>query len=169
MTSQNSSLEEKRWLAIYTKPRSEKMVDERLQSKGIETYLPLHETIKQWSDRKKKVKEPLFKSYVFVRVTERERLEVLKVNGVLNFVFWLGKPAVIQDVEIERIKYFLKEAVNKEIAIDNLEPGELAKITGGHFKDEKVLILSSEKREYFVILESLGVRLRLSKLDVEKV
>lgn len=162
-------MEAKLWLAIYTKPRNEKSVNDRLVSIGIETYLPLHETIKQWSDRKKKVKTPLFTSYVFVYITEKERLIVLREYGVLNFVFWLGKPAVIQPIEIERIKYFLGEAVNQEITIETLQPGEIAKISSGQFKDEIVTVMGSQSKEYFVNLLSLGIRLRISKLDVEKV
>lgn len=156
-------------MAIYTKPKNEKLVHERLSSSGIETYLPLQEVIRQWSDRKKKLKVPLFTSYVFVRVAEKERKAVLNDHGVLNFVYWLGKPAIIQDHEIERIRYFLREAGTDEIVVEQLLPGERALVNSGQFKDENVLILSSEKREYFVILESLGVRLRVSKLDVEKI
>lgn len=159
---------ERKWMAVYTKPRNEKTVNDRLISIGIETYLPLQEVVRQWSDRKKKVKIPLFTSYVFVRVNEKQRNDVLKDYGVLNFVFWLGKPAIIQDHEIERIRYFLKEAGTDEIVVEQLQPGDKALINSGQFKDEKVLVLSSEKKEYFVILESLGVRLRVSKLDVER-
>jgi transcription antitermination factor NusG len=162
-------MEDKKWMAIYTKPRNEKVVNERLLGIGIETYLPLHETIRQWSDRKKKVKMPLFTSYVFVKVNETERLKVLKENGVLNFVFWLGKPAIIQQIEIDKIRYFLKEAVNQDIITENISRGEDAIVSSGLMKGQKVEILDSDKKEYFVNIHSLGVRLRISKLDVEKV
>lgn len=158
----------KQWMALYTKPRNEKVVNDRLLAKGIETYLPLHETIRQWSDRKKKVKVPLFTSYVFICVSEKERLAVLKEHGVLNFVFWLGKPAIIQAIEIERIKYFLKEAVNQEIIIENIAIGDEAIVSSGHFKGQKVEVIDVDTKEYFVNLLSLGVRLRISKLDVQK-
>lgn len=156
----------KNWMAVYTKPKNEKKVNERLLSAGIETYLPMQEVVRQWSDRKKKIKIPLFTSYVFVYISDKQRLTVLSDPAVLNFVFWLGKPAVIKDYEIERIRYFLKEAGTREVRVEQLLPGEKAYIHSGQFKDEKVLIMSAEKKEYFVILESLGVRLRVSKLDV---
>ncbi len=160
--------ESKSWMAIYTKPRNEKKVNDALVAQGIETYLPMHETMKQWSDRKKKVKTPLFRSYVFVHILEKERIIILKTFGVLNFVYWLGKPAIIKSYEIDRIRYFLKEAINKDIIIENLQPGQIAKVTAGVFTGQEVLVLDADKKEYFVILQSLGVKLRISKLDVEK-
>lgn len=162
-------MEAKKWMAIYTKPRNEKVINDKLIAQGIETYLPMHETIKKWSDRKKKVKTPLFTSYIFVHITELERLIVLKTYGVLNFVYWLGKPAIIPSKEIDNIRYFLKEAVNHDIIIENIAKGETAIISSGQFKGQEVVVLDLDKKEYFVILQSLGVRLRISKLDVEKV
>lgn len=159
---------QKVWMAIYTKPKNERKVHDRLQKAGFEVYLPLHKVIRQWSDRKKKMLVPLISSYVFVKTDEKNRIEILKDYGVLNFVFWLGKPAIIKEIEIERIKYFLCEAVNHEISIEKIEIGDKAKINAGQFKDELVIIVGSKSKEYFVILESLGIKLRLSKLNLEK-
>src|SRR5919206_3366358 len=100
---------EKKWYAIYTKPRWEKKVAELLTKKGIENYCPLNKVTRQWCDRKKTVHEPLFTSYVFVYVTQAEHLAVKQTNGFVTFVFWLGKPAVIRDEEIKTIKQFLSE------------------------------------------------------------
>lgn len=159
----------KQWMAIYTKPKNERKVFDRLQKLGFEVYLPLHKVIRQWSDRKKKMLVPLISSYVFVKTDEANRLAVLKTIGVLNFVFWLGKPAIIQDIEIERIKFFLKEAVNHEIIIENIAIGEKAMVSSGHFKGQKVEIVDMDNKEYFVNLDSLEIRLRLSKMDVQKI
>ena len=87
----------KKWHAVYTKPRWEKKVNALLLSKGIETYCPLNKVRKKWSDRIKLVEEPLFKSYVFVHINELDYSRVRMVNGVLNYVYWNGKPAVIRD------------------------------------------------------------------------
>ena len=86
---------EKKWYAVYTKPRWEKKIDSVLARKGIESWCPLQKVQRQWSDRKKTIEEPLFKSYVFVHVDEQERVKVLMTDGVLNYVFYLGKPAAI--------------------------------------------------------------------------
>lgn len=159
----------KHWMAIYTKPKNERKVFDKLQKLGFEVYLPLHKVVRQWSDRKKKILVPLISSYVFVKTDEANRLAVLKTIGVLNFVFWLGKPAIIQDIEIERIKYFLKESINHEIIIENMAVGDVAMVSSGHFKGQKVEIVDTDNKEYFVNLISLGMRLRLSKLDVQKI
>jgi transcription antitermination factor NusG len=90
----------KKWYALYTKPRWEKKVDKALQQKGIEAYCPLNRVKRKWSDRIKTIEEPLFKSYVFVKVEEKDRTEVRYVDGVLNYVYWNGKPAVIKEEEI---------------------------------------------------------------------
>ena len=92
------------WYAIYTKPRNEKKVADKLEAIGIESYCPTITSIKQWSDRKKKVTSPVLPSYVFVKITEPRRNEVFDVSGVVRYVFWLGKPAVIREEEIKLLK-----------------------------------------------------------------
>lgn len=94
---------------MYTKPRWEKKVASLLLEKGIENYCPINKVTRQWSDRKKVVIEPVFKGYVFVKVEDAKKWEVKSVNGILNFVYWLGKPAVIRDEEIDIIRKFLNE------------------------------------------------------------
>src|SRR5688572_20945239 len=103
-----------KWFAVYTKPRWEKKVVKLLVEKGIENYCPLNKVRRQWSDRIKLVEEPLFKSYVFVRVCEEDRTTVRMTDGVINFVYWNGKPAIIKDKEIQAIKLFLDEHENVE-------------------------------------------------------
>lgn len=99
----------KTWYAVYTRPRWEKKVASMLQEKGIENYCPINKVTRQWSDRKKVVHEPVFKGYVFVRLQEEKKWEVKEVNGILNFVYFLGKPAKIRDEEIDTIRRFLNE------------------------------------------------------------
>jgi transcription antitermination factor NusG len=99
----------KKWYAVYTKPRWEKKVNRMFLERQIESYCPLHRVHRKWSDRIKIVEEPLFKSYVFVCITEAEKTAVRMINGVVNFVYWLGKPAIIKGREIEIIRRFLNE------------------------------------------------------------
>src|SRR5450631_2423581 len=97
------------WYAVYTRPRWEKKVAGLLQDKGFEHYCPLNKVMRQWSDRKKVVLEPLFKGYVFVQVAEDKKWELMSINGIVNYVYWLGKPAKIRNSEIETIRKFLNE------------------------------------------------------------
>lgn len=148
-----------KWYAIYTKPRWEKKVDAVLQDKGIESYCPLTRTRKQWSDRVKIVEEPLFKSYVFVKVTDEDQLKVRMTNGVLNFVYWLGKPAVIKQVEIDRIKRFLNEFDNVQAVPMDLKVDDKVIITSGILMDKAAKVLRNMGNRVEVEIESLGYKL----------
>src|ERR1700744_6665019 len=80
-----------KWYPVYTNPRAEKKAYQALLNKGIETYLPLHRQLKQWSDRKKWVEEPLIKSYLFVKIAEQQQTEVLMTRGVSRFIYFSNK------------------------------------------------------------------------------
>lgn len=97
------------WFAIYTAPRAEKKVLQRLEDVGYVAYLPLISTLKQWSDRKKKVEAPLISSYVFIRTDTMSLHKVKAVYGVVGILNYLGKPAIVKEVEIENLKILLKE------------------------------------------------------------
>ncbi len=86
-----------------------------LLEKGFENYCPINKVTRQWSDRKKVVLEPVFKGYVFVRLEDQIKWEVKNINGILNFVYWLGKPAVIRDQEIDTIRKFLNEFTDVKV------------------------------------------------------
>lgn len=156
MTTTASS--HKSWYALYTKPRWEKKIDAVLQRKGIQSWCPLQKVQRQWSDRKKIVEEPLFKSYVFVRITEAERVKVLATDGILNFVHYAGKPAVIRDVEIEMIQKYLseKEASLSVHALEGFSENERIRVGHGVFMDKEGTVIRGGKRKVYVKLESLG-------------
>lgn len=103
------AITKKQWYALYTRPKWEKKVADQLEKKKVEVYCPMNKVERQWADRRKVVTEPLFSSYVFVYITEQEALSVKQTDGVVNFVYWLSKPAVIRNEEIDTIKKFLNE------------------------------------------------------------
>ncbi|MFM7645161.1 MAG: UpxY family transcription antiterminator [Sphingomonadales bacterium] len=148
-----------KWLAIYTKPRWEKKVHQLLTDKGVESYCPLNKVKRKWSDRIKTIEEPLFKSYVFVKVTEDDRTKVRLTNGVVNFVYWNGKPAVIREKEIQLIKRFLDEHENVMIRPLEFAKNQQVLITSGTFMDHKATVLDVRKKEVKVAIESLGQEL----------
>jgi transcription antitermination factor NusG len=147
----------KKWYAIYTKPRWEKKVNLVLDRKGVEVWCPLQKVRKQWSDRKKIVEEPLFKSYVFVHVADNEKTNVLMTDGVLNFVYYVGKPAVIRDEEIEVIKrYLAEEQASISIqSISSLDENTRIKVNHGIFMDTTGTVVKGGKKKVYVKLESL--------------
>ena len=150
----------KNWYALYTKPRWEKKVNKALASKGFESYCPLNKVKRKWSDRIKTIEEPLFKSYVFVRVEEKDRTEVRYVDGVLNYVYWNGKPAVVRDDEIIEIKKFLNDYENVEVRNIDMKPADEVVVNAGVMVGAtgRVLrVLGSNMVE--VRIESLGFML----------
>jgi transcription antitermination factor NusG len=163
----------KHWYAIYTTSRWEKKVHARLSDAGLESYCPLNTVTRKWSDRIKKVEEPLFKSYVFVRIADGEKQSVLSTPGVVNFVYWLGKPAIIRDHEINEIRRFLGEYENVEvIQLDQpIQPGARVRITSGLMMDHEATALKVHNRTVEVLIESIGFKLRatVEKKRLEKI
>lgn len=102
-------MKERKWYAVYTRPRWEKRVSELLTKKKINNYCPLNKVHKPWNERIKTLLEPLFSSYVFVQLEEGDYLSVLQTSGVINFVYWLNQPAIISEREISTVKNFLNE------------------------------------------------------------
>jgi transcription antitermination factor NusG len=149
----------KRWYAIYTKARWEKKVNGVLVEKGVESYCPLNKVRRKWSDRLKTVEEPLFKSYVFVRVGEEEQPKVRMTQGVVNFVYWQGKPAVIKDKEIEVIRKFLHEYKDVVAKPLDLKPETRVTIRQGIFMDKEARIKKVQGNRVQVIIESIGYSL----------
>lgn len=124
---------ELRWYAAYTKPRNEKKVYERLVATGIETYLPLQHRLKQWSDRKKIVEEPLFRSYIFVRITQKDYFKVLNTSGIVRYITFEKKAVPIPDSQIELIKHLLEQNIEVEAVEETLEPGARVEVKFGSF------------------------------------
>ena len=147
------------WYALYTKPRWEKKVHSLLTEKKIESYCPLNKVRKKWSDRIKTVEEPLFKSYVFVRVNEEEQPRVRMTAGVMNFVYWQGKPAIIPAREIETIRKFLNEYENVMAEPIQLKEAGRVTIRQGLFMDQEAKILKIEGNRVKVVIESIGYSL----------
>jgi transcription antitermination factor NusG len=159
------------WHAVYTKPRWEKKVAALLEAKGIEYYCPLNKVVKQWSDRKKTVLEPLFKSYVFVQVAEEKKWDLLNVAGIINYVTWLGKPAKIKENEIETIRKFLKEFESVEVVDGNLELNATVKVKQGVLMNYQGILLQLNGNRASVKIDSMGLQLItvIDKKNLEKV
>lgn len=149
----------KSWYAVYTRPKWEKKVSELLTKKKIDNYCPLCKSVKQWSDRKKTIFEPLFTSYVFVHADETDHLPVKQTEGILNFVYWLGKPAVIKNDEIDAIRNFLSE--NQHIRLEKIDVNvnDKVKIIDGPFKRWEGDVTEIRPKSVKVLLPSLGYAL----------
>lgn len=147
----------KKWFVVYTKSRCEKKIAALLEKKGITNYCPLNRVQKQWADRKKIVYEPLFPSYVFVGAVEEELYAIKQLsNDIVNFVYWLGKPATIKDEEIESIKRFLQNYTNVTLEKSKVRIGDLVRIINGPLMNLEGNITAIANRKVKLSLPSLG-------------
>ena len=151
-----------RWYPIYTKSRAEKKAHLELQKKGITTYLPLKKEWKQWSDRKKLVEEPLFKSYLFVNISNKEYAEVLMTPGISRFVYFSGKVAVMPDKQMEDLQLLLASGEELELIEHELSPGEKVMVNAGPFKGMIAeLVAINSKKSLVLKLENLGYAIQV--------
>ena len=147
------------WYAIYTRPRWEKKVASLLEEKGIIHYCPITKVTRQWSDRKKVVLEPVFKRYVFVKLEESKKWEIKLVPGILNFVYWLGKPAKIREEEILIIKRFLNEFNEVEVEEKTLTVNSQVRIKHGILMDYKGMVVEVMGNRAIVKIDSMNLQL----------
>lgn len=161
----------KHWIAVYTRPRWEKKVSKLLTNKNIENYCPLNKVMRQWADRKKIVLEPLFTSYLFVHTNSDEYLSIKKTDGVLNFIYWLGKPAIIKNAEIENIKSFLNDFANVELEKIDVNVNDEVKILYGPLISREGRVIEVQFNYIKVLLPSIGYSLiaKVSRSHVEKI
>lgn len=149
------------WYVVYTKPKWEKKVADKLSQAGIECYCPIITQVKQWSDRKKKVEVPLFNSYVFVHLADKDRNSVFQIAGVVRYLFWLGNPAIVRDDEIESIKKSLKAPNISDISVTSIKVGDRIKIETGAFSNQDAIVQEVSNTYYILVLESLGCVLKI--------
>lgn len=154
------------WYVLYVIPKNEKKVADMLQKMQLEVYCPLIKEVRQWSDRKKTIESPLFKSYVFVRLKDKERQIAFGVPGVVRYLFWLGKPAVVRDEEITTIKKWLEDDGIEEITLSKLIPGDELFLKKGILKDHRAIIQEVGKKRVRLVIPGLGVVLNAKIKDV---
>lgn len=146
----------KKWFVLYTKPNQEIKVVNDLSQMGIKCYCPTTKVIKQYSDRKKKILNPLMPSYVLVYINESNRNDVFSVSGVVRYLFWLGKPAIIRENEVELMKRYLK-GVYESVSLTNFTKGQLYRISEGILSGKTGRVIETQKNKIKLELQSLGM------------
>lgn len=155
------------WFAVYTLPRSEKKACAELLKKGIDAYLPLLRTLRQWSDRKKWVEEPLFRSYLFVNIPQSQYFDVLNTNGVVRYITFEGKAVPIPEKQIGAIRFYLEETdhflLDEDRGQANLPPGSPVEIIRGPLRGLKGQLVDHQGHKRVRIeIEALGQFLHLT-------
>jgi transcription antitermination factor NusG len=160
------------WYAVYTRPRSEKKLAEGLQKIGIEHYLPLLRRRKKWSDRYKWVEEPVFSSYLFVRVHDRaEMLRVLQLPQAAYFVSTEGAPTVIADSDLDLLRLAVENYADSLVIKNSAELaiGERVLVASGPFAGEEAIVEEKRGKAFVVVSfpalsRSVQVELSLEQL-----
>jgi len=141
---------QKRWIAVYTKPRHEKTVEKELLEKGFEVYLPMLKERRKWSDRKKWVEFPMFKSYLFVKTELKNSLFVLQTKGVVTLVKFCGEVAIVQDNVIEGIRLLIEGGYKPE-ATDYFIKGDPVEVKNGPLKGLIGEVIRTDDKDKLVL------------------
>ena len=154
-----TTLDSKKWFVIYTKPRTEIKVSQRLSVLGIDNYTPTRMEVRQWSDRKKKILVPVLPSMVLVNIDKNQRNKVFDIPGVVRYMFWLGKHAVVKEEEVDSLKILLTQ--NNIVSQDTiaLKVGEKIDVPG--FENQSGIIKKISPNKIWVILKNLGYVIKL--------
>jgi len=153
---------EKKWFVVYTKPQQELKVAGQLSALGITNYCPTITLVKQYSDRKKKVTRPLLSSYVMVELEEKEREKVFSCSGIVRYLFFLGKPAVVPASDITLMQNHLNGVYN-DSKITTLSVGDSHTITQGPFSGVSGRVVETNNTKVKLELASLGMQITLIK------
>jgi transcriptional antiterminator RfaH len=149
-----------KWHAVYTRPRFEKQVCDRLLEQGIEAYLPLIKTMRQWSDRKKMVEIPLFSSYVFVNIERKHYDQVLQTFGAVKYITFEGKAATIPPEQIDQLKIIVNSNEKIETTWETRKKGDRVMVTSGSLKGLKgELITDGDRKKVLVRIDSIDQNL----------
>lgn len=161
---------DKKWFAIYVKSRNEKKVFKSFGYMGIEAFLPLIVNMRQWSDRKKKIEEPLFRSYIFVHTDLKDYYDILNCKGVVKFIIFEGEPVTVPDNQILAIKSYIEDSDRAEIYSEDLHKGELVQIKSGIMKGLVGRLIEIRRKTRLIInIESVGkyIPINISRSKVE--
>jgi len=165
--------EAEEWFALLTRARHEKVVVQRLQDKGVTTFLPLVKEVRRWSDRRKTVELPLFSGYVFARLSPRNdhRLRVLLVDGVLRFVGQSGHGIPIPEEQIDAVRKLVEEQLPYS-CYPFLKIGQRVRIRSGALEGvEGILISRSRERTLVISVDAIqrSLAVRIEGYDVDPI
>ena len=151
------------WFVLRTKPRQEKKASEFLIRDGFDIYIPLRETVKIWSDRKKKVIEPIIPSYIFINISEKDRASIFPAIGITNYMYWLKKPVIIRDKEMEQMQKWFNKHAEEEIKSREIVIGNEVRIESGPMIGKEGIVERIGSKYITLNIPQLGIRLQIDK------
>ena len=156
-------IDSKKWHVLRTKPRQEKKASTYLSENGFDVYIPLKETIKIWSDRKKKVIEPIIPSYIFINISEKDRASIFPAVGITNYMYWLKKPVIIRDKEMNQMQKWFNNHAEEEIKSREITVGSEIKIESGLMSGKEGIVERVGTKFITLSIPALGIRLQVDK------
>ena len=148
------------WYVIHTKPRCEKKAEEQLLSLGINAYCPARNEIRLWSDRKKRIQVPVLPSMVLVNIEDKDINRVFECSGVIRYMFWLGKRAVVRQSEVDTLKKYLKGDYNLiNSKLSNIKVGDNFSLSS--FNNERGVVNRISNNNIWIYLKSIGYSVKL--------
>ena len=155
------------WLVIYTKPRQEKKLAERLTQMGYEVYCPTQRIKKRWSDRWKWVEQPLFTSHLFIQIEPERRVAVYFTPGYVRFLFWLKRPAQVRPQEIDTLKRWLNDYAPEAIEIDRYVRGQRVQVQSGPLQGHSATVAEQRGATLELVLEELQIKIKVDLSHTE--
>ncbi len=150
------------WHVFYVKGKHERKVKELLERDGFVCYLPMNTVHRKYSDRIKKLEEPIFKSYIFVLIQYHEIYDVIQTPGVVTYVRFSGKPAIIRQKDIDLIRKLILNKTEFQISNRKVKLGDRVNITSGTFKGYKGIVKQLRgKKRFLVAIESTDFTLEI--------
>lgn len=150
-------MKEPHWYAVYTKARAEKKTADLLKKSGVEVYLPMQKTLRQWSDRKKWVEAPLIRSYLFVKTNLSNYFDILNTQGVVRIITFEGKPAPIPDHQIIALQRLISNEIEIETIDTEIPEGSPVEIIHGSLKGIKgELVRQGSKKKVIIRMNHLS-------------
>ena len=153
-----------RWYAAYTCARHEKRVSKQLQERRIDSFLPTYHSVRRWKDRRKELDLPLFPGYVFVHLAGDDRMRVLQVPGVVRFVSFNGRPAPLDNSEIESLRNGIANGVHAE-PHPYLKVGRPVRVKHGPMAGTEGILV--RKKDKFRVVISVGLIMRSVAVEVQ--
>jgi transcription antitermination factor NusG len=150
-------IDQKRWHVLYTRPNLEKMINKNLIEQGLYSYLPLQKELRYWNDRKVWIEKPLFRSYIFVKTSLREKDKVFSTYGIISYLKFGSQLAIIKEDEIDRIKKLCLYQGDVDIEFENKIEGRKVEIVNGVLKGlEGILTSIDENRKVHIHIGGLN-------------
>jgi len=159
-----ATIQELKWYVLYVKPNHEMKVEKHINNwsdEGLAAFCPARTEIREWSDRKKKLRVPLLKRIVFVRAKEVDRAKVFHIPGTVSYLYDQGAPGIVQDAEIEHLKQISENPNVISHEVDAFTPGNQIALDRFGFENEAGVIQKTTKNNIWVVLKSLGYVVKL--------